>query len=134
METGKDRTMSGEFKWKKGDLAAVFAVAVFAASIFLLFVSGGYGKTAGTAEIYLNGEKVREVNLFEDQSFALQGEYENRVMVKDGKIAVSESDCPEEDCVHTGWRSCAGESIVCLPNHMEIRIKGESDVDFVTGK
>lgn len=122
-----------DFKWKKGDVAAAALVVAMAALILLIFVLNGYGKKAGKAEIWLKGELVREVDLSEDQEFVLQSDYENCITVRDGKISVSGSDCPGEDCVHSGWKSHAGESIVCLPNQLEIRIQGESDVDFVTG-
>ena len=49
-------------------------------------------------------------------------------------IAITGSDCPGEDCVHSGWIKASGRSIVCLPNKVEIRIVGQSDdVDFVVG-
>jgi len=56
------------------------------------------------------------------------------VTVKNGKIAVTHSDCPGKDCVGCGWQSQSGRSLVCLPNRMEIRIvTAKSDVDFVVG-
>ena len=59
--------------------------------------------------------------------------YTNRIEIKDGKVFITESDCPGEDCVHSGWISEGGRSIVCLPNRVEIRIEGEteSEVDFI---
>jgi len=46
---------------------------------------------------------------------------------------IAESTCPGNDCVHSGKIHSAGRSIVCLPNRVEIRITGESDVDYVVG-
>ena len=53
----------------------------------------------------------------------------------DGAVAVTASDCPGNDCVHSGWISAAGRSIVCLPNRLEVRITGGAGdgVDAVTG-
>ena len=65
------------------------------------------------------------------KSGEIGGAYINRVEVRDGRIAIVDSDCPGEDCVHSGWISRPGRSIVCLPNRLEIRVTGTSDVDFV---
>ena len=64
----------------------------------------------------------------------MTSKYSNTITVKDGKIAVTESDCPGEDCENCGWSDSTGRSIVCLPNEVEIRIiaePSEEDVDYV---
>ena len=77
---------------------------------------------------------VRRVSLDTSVEFSVTGDYMNTVTVRDGKIAVTESDCPGGDCVHSGWIGTSGRSIVCLPNRMEIRIvSATGDVDFVVG-
>ncbi|MBQ8917117.1 MAG: NusG domain II-containing protein, partial [Oscillospiraceae bacterium] len=49
------------------------------------------------------------------------------------RACIAQSTCPGEDCVHSGWISSPGRSVVCLPNRVEIRITGSSEVDFVVG-
>jgi len=39
-------------------------------------------------------------------------------------IRVVESDCPTQDCVHTGEIYRAGQSIVCLPARIIIQLEG----------
>jgi len=41
-------------------------------------------------------------------------------------IRVVESDCPTQDCVHTGEIGRAGQSIVCLPARIIIQLEGEA--------
>ena len=41
-----------------------------------------------------------------------------------GGVRVEESDCPTQDCVHTGTITRAGQSIVCLPARVIIRLEG----------
>ena len=49
-------------------------------------------------------------------------------------VRVMESDCPTQDCVHTGQISKAGQSIVCLPAHIVITLAGTSaDYDVIVG-
>lgn len=114
--------------WKKGDLLAA-AVVVLLAVVSLCLLpalrSGG-----SFAQVYLDGELIREVPLAVDQSFTVRGAYTNTVTVRDGAIAVTHSDCPTNDCVHMGWLRDGG-SIVCLPNRVEIRLVGETAVDAV---
>ena len=85
----------------------------------------------GNVEIYKAGERIYVFPLTEERTFSVDGEYRNVVSVKDGRVAIVESDCPGTDCVHTGWISSAGRSIVCLPNRVEIRITSFDEVDFV---
>ena len=37
---------------------------------------------------------------------------------------VAESDCPGQDCVHTGTITRAGQSIVCLPEQVVVQLTG----------
>ena len=119
-------------RFQKGDIAAIGIVMIIA-----IATAAGYmplnQKTAVCAEIYQSGQLVRRVQLDEPQEFDITSKYTNTISVKGGKIAVTESDCPGEDCVNCGWSSSAGRSIVCLPNELEIRIVGTSDddVDYV---
>lgn len=49
-------------------------------------------------------------------------------------VRVVSSDCPTQDCVHTGQISRAGQSIVCLPAHIVITLAGAyADYDLITG-
>ena len=49
-------------------------------------------------------------------------------------VRVVESDCPTQDCVHTGQISHAGQSIVCLPARIVITLVGtNTDYDVIAG-
>ena len=52
-------------------------------------------------------------------------------------ICVAHSDCPTQDCVHTGIITRSGQSIVCLPARIIIRLEGGAadpgGVDAVLG-
>lgn len=120
-------------RFQKGDYLAVAVTLLLAAVVFLAFLPRETGDTP-MAEIYLDGTLVRRVSLDTSVEFSVTGDYMNTVTVRDGKIAVTESDCPGGDCVHSGWIGTSGRSIVCLPNRMEIRIvSAPGDVDFVVG-
>ena len=120
-------------RFQKGDWLAIAVTLLLAATVFLAFMPR---KTANApaAEIYLDGKLIRSVSLDTDCEFVVTGDYTNTVTVFNGEIAVTGSDCPGSDCIHSGWSGSTGRSIVCLPNRMEIRVvSAAGDVDFVVG-
>lgn len=117
--------------FKKGDLIAVFLVAILAVTTAVAFLPRGGSSEEAVVQIWQNGELISELPLTADETLRLSGSYENTVEIRDGRVAITESDCPGSDCVHSGWIDSMGRSIVCLPNRVEIRITGSSDVDFV---
>ena len=85
---------------------------------------------AAYARITSGGEEVKVVDLAIDQEFTVGGK--NTVTVKDGAIAVTWADCPDQYCARRGF--CTGGSdIVCLPNRLVIELLGEQTVDAAVG-
>ena len=122
-----------ELRFRKGDLIAIALVLLLAISVFLCFLPRR-GEEAAYAQIYLNGQLVKTVALDQDQTFQIQDRYCNQITVSDGKIAITDADCPGQDCVHSGSIHQSGRILVCLPNGLEIRIvSSDADVDFVVG-
>ena len=120
-------------RFRQGDFLAIAIVAVLAVLVALCFLPKGSDSPV-QAQIYQSGDLIMTVPLEEDASFTITGKYTNVITVADGRIAVSASDCPGEDCVHSGAIHSSGRSIVCLPNSVEIRVvNAQSDVDFVVG-
>lgn len=116
-----------------GDVLAIAIVITLAVAVFLCFLPGR-GDEAAAVEVYRDGKLIRTLPLNEDVEFEVDGKYHNVITVRDGKAAITESNCPGEDCVACGWIPGSGRSIVCLPNGVEIRVVADSsDVDFVVG-
>ena len=83
---------------------------------------------------FLSAAPQEKIEIQTASSLEITGKYTNTITVTDGKIAITASDCPGEDCVHSGAIHTTGRSIVCLPNEVEVRIvNASSDVDFVVG-
>ena len=87
------------------------------------------------AEIYVDGEVVRTVDLRQSDSFNIETKYGlNSILIEDGQICVADADCPDKVCVDMGRRSDDAVPITCLPHHLVIRIKDAGDsVDAVAG-
>lgn len=92
------------------------------------------GDGAGTAEIYSDGKLIRTVSLRENQTFTVEngaGGW-NTVVVRDGKIGVTDASCPDGYCRLRGF--CSGNpQIVCLPNRLVISFPGASGADAASG-
>ena len=59
------------------------------------------------------------------------------VQIKGEKVRVIRSTCPNKICIKTGWISKIGESIICVPNKIIIKIVGNNckikkKIDFIT--
>lgn len=125
------RKNSMKLAFCKSDFLAIAIVAVIAVLVSVTFWTSVGTQEASVVCVYQEGKLIREIPLDTDTEFVIEGEYENVVTMKDGTAAITKSDCPGTDCVHSGRIQEAGRSIVCLPNRVEIRIEGASEVDFV---
>jgi len=110
-------------------LFAVLLAVCLGAGIFLMMP----GEDATHAQIVSDGQILHTVDLRIDQEFEIMnGNGRNTVTVKDGKIAVTEANCPDHYCMARGWCN-SGTQIVCLPNNLIIRFLGEQTIDAVIG-
>ena len=87
-----------------------------------------------TASVVLEGETIAEyelstltgpVTLVVDEA-----PYPLTIQAEPGRIRITESACPSQDCVHTGWISRAGQQIICLPDKLVISLSGSGSQEF----
>lgn len=117
-----------------GDLFCALLVLVCAGGLFLSLTLRAAGTERVAVEVRRAGTLLYTLPLDEDGQWTVEGEYQNTITIRDGKVAVTASTCPGEDCVHMGWSSAPGRAIVCLPNRLELRLTGVSGgVDAVVG-
>ncbi len=63
----------------------------------------------------------------------------NTFQIRNGKVTMTEADCPDQICVHSHAIDKNGGSIVCLPNQVILKIidtQGEesgSEMDAIAG-
>ena len=118
---------------KRGDLylmvGCLLAALVCCCLWFLLRQDGG------TVIVEQNGQETARYALSEDRTVRIEGEggY-NLLVIEGGEVYLSEADCPTQLCMKTGKIRYAGQSIVCLPHKLAVRIVGgASPLDAVTG-
>lgn len=99
-------------------------------AVVYMFLSGGT-----TAKIYKEGKLVHTINLDRvEESYTLDIDGHNTVLIKHGAICMMEADCPDKLCVNQGEISDSAYPIVCLPNEVIIKIDGDFLYDSVSGK
>jgi hypothetical protein len=78
------------------------------------------------ALIMWKGKEIKSVSLNDEGEFKIRGSLgEMTLEVKEGRIKVIESRCPLKVCIKEGWISNKGEEIICIPNEVRVKIKGE---------
>lgn len=120
------------------DAMVALLVAVLAMGLaFFQWRSGGAEDL--TAVVTIDGEEIDRVSLAHaaaERVYAA-GDYTLTVEYAAGSARVLHSDCPTQDCVHTGAAVRSGQSVVCLPGRFILRLEGgtaeSGAVDAVLG-
>lgn len=82
-----------------------------------------------TAEIYLDGELYDTCPLSRDAQITLD---HLTIVVSGGRVWVEDADCSDKICEKRGAISQAGQSIVCLPNRVVVKISGKGEVEAIS--
>ena len=111
-------------------LLAAILTACIGLSIPLLLS----GEDAAYAQIISDGQVMHTVDLQVDRTIFITTEDggTNTVTIRDGKIGVTQANCPDHYCMDRGMCS-GGVQIVCLPNRLVIRFQGAQAVDSIAG-
>ena len=117
---------------KKGDILIILFFLLVAVFLFVLPLLKR--NSSLTADIYEDGKLVRSIDISDS---AEEEEIEIRgciIKVSDGHICFAESDCRDKICVNTGDLYRAGDSAICLPNHVAVIVRsGENDKTGMNG-
>jgi hypothetical protein len=131
--------MNRKFIVKEDLLFLLCLAGVLFAFHFFMTRSGMEGQgSAEYAEISVDGRVDVVAELGEDGVYTPTGRPAVQIAVRDGAAGFVRSDCPDKICIHSGFLSTPGQSAVCLPNKVVLRIAartGQSkrqQVDSVT--
>ena len=114
-----------ELKWNRFDTLVALTVALLAIVSALLFYLPRSQTGVLTVVITVSGQEVQRTPLFEfTAADVAHNGYTLHIAAADGGVAVTSSDCPTQDCVHTGVITRAGQSIVCLPAQVVVHLEG----------
>lgn len=120
-------------KFRKSDyllISALLLVALFAFAVVHILQGGD----AGYVEIMVDGKIEKTFSLEENQSYVVDNQYgRNVITIENGKVYVEDADCPDKLCVKQGTISKNGQSLICLPHKLIVKIVSdtEDEVDAV---
>ena len=125
-------------------VAAVLALAALLGARFWLSPAPESGTLLAVVEVdrFTLAQAAEETRTYTNNGVTLtvapcatvKRDAETRTQTETAGVRVVSSDCPTQDCVHTGQISRAGQSIVCLPAHIVITLAGaDADYDLITG-
>lgn len=108
----------------------LLALLILAAGIYLWSLLQPAGSTAvieqNGAELY----RVALSSLAEPEQLEVNGTV---IELSRAGVRFVSSPCPDQVCVETGLLTRAGETAVCLPQRVSVRIAGGAGADSVTG-
>lgn len=104
------------------DKLLVAAVALLCLASFGLW----RGTSRGERVVVMQGERTLfTAPLNVSRTVRLPGPLgETLLAIKDGRVCVLDSPCPQKVCIGMGEVSRSGELVACVPNRLIIRIEG----------
>ena len=117
--------MKNKVGLKKGDVLIIAVLSLLCVFLFVLPLLNG--SENAVAAVWLDGEKVKEVNL-SDTSENFEFSVGNCVLsVEEEKIRFVSSDCPDKLCIKSGYLSKNGDTAACLPNKVVVKIETKKE-------
>lgn len=109
-------------KLRKNDIILLCSVIAASALLFaVFFILSSDNKEI--AVVTVDGEEYARLSLDNDTELVIETEYGvNILVIENGKVYISDADCPDKTCVKTG---CADsmKSIVCLPHRLTVTVE-----------
>jgi hypothetical protein len=121
-----------KFRIKKSDIYLVAGLLI-AAFVFWLVLGFFVKKQGQTVVVKVDGAVVYELPLQKNTSVTVEGYQggENVIVIENGAVSMTDADCPDKLCVHTGKKTRTGETIVCLPHRVVVEITGNVSDDGI---
>lgn len=117
--------------FRLADLIIVAALLILSVSL-LIFIPKNKG---AYIEVYVDNKLVLTHPLNSDMETKIytgNGEHYNKIKIENGYVCITDADCSDKICIHTGKTNTKNKPIICLPHNLKIVINGaDDDVDKV---
>jgi len=113
--------MTAFIKAHRGDIILLSCLILLSLLLFLLFSL--FRSPGKTVEISLDGKVIGSYPV--DEDITVQAGKGNIVAISGGFVYMESADCKNQICVRHSPISKSGESIICLPNRVTVRITGD---------
>lgn len=119
-----------ELKFNRYDAVVAVVVALLAVAAALWFCLPRAQTGDLTVVISVGGQETQRTGLKDFAPTTLSHNGYTLTVAADGdSVWISDSDCPTQDCVHTGHIRRGGQSIVCLPAQVVVHLEGAASPD-----
>lgn len=109
-------------RFKLWDMIIVVFTLVISVAVFLCYISADKGENV---EITINGELHSIYPLYENKTIDIITKNGNlKVCIEDNEAYISEADCNDKMCIKDRPVSRKGQTIVCLPLKVIVKIGG----------
>jgi len=81
--------------------------------------------------IEVDGKAINRIRIDKTDTISVSGSSGlTKVEIRNGKARIISSSCPSKFCIKSGSIKNIGQMIVCVPNHVVVRIEGEKKNNF----
>lgn len=115
----------------RNDIILIISLCIIAGiACFLLYIKNDETK-AFQIQILIDGElyDTYDYNLDEGIYKEIVVNTGNTIVIENGEVYMKDAACPDRLCISQGKISRAGESIICLPHKLVVRIVDVSGSD-----
>ena len=114
----------------KKDFLLILIILIVAAAMWMGFAFLSPAQNA-SAVISVDSKQVYRLDMRQDGIYEIEGMlYPCTVEIKNGRIRMEASQCPDKICEHTGFISHSGQAIVCLPNRVIIELQKQDGLQL----
>ncbi|WP_373212061.1 NusG domain II-containing protein [Ruminococcus sp. 5_1_39BFAA] len=112
---------------KKKEMIFILGFLVLAG---ILWIGMSFARSGShqTIRITVDGEEYGTYSLSKDQVIRINDT--NVCEIKDGKVRMTEANCPDQLCIHQRAIDEGGGTIICLPNRIVIEGEKGGDVQY----
>lgn len=113
---------------KKTDFS-ILAALLLLGIILSIFIFRPENEEPGKLEVRQNGKVILTLSLSRDTVKTIKtetGSY-NTFSIQHGTVSMTNADCGDHTCIETGTIRNAGETIVCLPHRLVLKITAEKE-------
>ncbi len=122
----------------KGDKIIAVFLALLALGTYLTFAFCVSAVSPDSVEIFVDGEKYASYTLSgldEEKTVKISSAYgENLLRLFPDGVQMIDATCPDKRDVRMGKITKPGQTIICIPNRVLVKLRGDADdtVDKVT--
>lgn len=113
---------------KKADFILIAIILLIGVGLFAGYRTF-YQQAGSSVEILVDGKLYKTLSLSEEQSQEILPEDggRNLLTIRNGYADMVEADCPDGLCVRQAKISHQGETLVCLPHKIVVKVTGDTD-------